>query len=94
MTEVLPPDLQQFVKQELANGAYQSEEELMVDAVRLLRDSHLAWKELQADVQSRLERLDRGDAIQIQDDDGLRTFLQGIEAEVKEELASEKNATT
>ena len=46
MTEVLPPDLQQFVKQELASGAYQSEEELMVEAVRLLRDSHLGWDEL------------------------------------------------
>jgi Arc/MetJ-type ribon-helix-helix transcriptional regulator len=92
MTEVLPPDLQQFVRQELANGAYQSEADLMADAVRLLRDSHLAWKDLQADVQSRLERLDRGDAIEIQDDDGLRAFLREIEAEAREDLASEKNA--
>jgi hypothetical protein len=54
----------------------------MVEAVRLLRDSHLGWDELRADVQSRLERLDRGDAIQIQDDEGLRAFLREIEAEV------------
>ena len=52
------------------------------------------WDELRAEVQSRLERLDRGDAIEIQDDDGLRACLRGIEAEVSEDLASERNAKT
>ena len=33
----LPPDLGQFVEQQIATGKYHSEEELVVDAVRVLR---------------------------------------------------------
>ena len=33
----LPPELGQFVEQQIATGKYHSEEELVVDAVRVLR---------------------------------------------------------
>jgi Arc/MetJ-type ribon-helix-helix transcriptional regulator len=36
----LPADLEAFVRQELAEGKYRSEAELIVDAVRLLRERH------------------------------------------------------
>jgi Arc/MetJ-type ribon-helix-helix transcriptional regulator len=38
MIKGLPTELEMFVRQEIANGKYQSEEELVAQAVRLLRD--------------------------------------------------------
>ena len=38
MIKGLPTDLEAFVRQEIANGKYQSEEDLLAQAVRLLRD--------------------------------------------------------
>jgi Arc/MetJ-type ribon-helix-helix transcriptional regulator len=36
----LPVDLEEFIQQELAQGTYRSEAELVADAVRLLREHH------------------------------------------------------
>ena len=36
----LPIDLEEFIQQELAQGTYRSEAELVADAVRLLREHH------------------------------------------------------
>lgn len=36
----LPVDLEEFIQQELAQGTYRSEAELVADAVRLLREYH------------------------------------------------------
>jgi putative addiction module CopG family antidote len=88
MSESFPLDIQQFVRQELASGNYSSEEELVVAAVRLLRDSQLRLTQLRAGLQERLDRLDGGEGIGLGDDEALGTFLDQVEGEVNEELAS------
>jgi putative addiction module CopG family antidote len=47
----LPPELGQFVEQQLALGKYQSEDGLVVNAVRVLRDVEAQQRQFRADVQ-------------------------------------------
>jgi len=90
MTEPFPPDLQQFVSEELASGHYRSEGELLVEAVRFYRDSTVRRRELRDEINARLRQLDRGEAIEIEDDAALEAFFDQIGIEVQEELAREK----
>jgi Arc/MetJ-type ribon-helix-helix transcriptional regulator len=92
MSEILPAGLQQFVQEELASGHYPSERELVVDAVRTLREARVREDRLRAEIQARLATLDSGKAIQLADDDALRQFLDEIEEEVdREESASPRH---
>jgi len=59
MTHQFPPDLEQFVTDELARGSYTSEDELIAEAVRLLKKRD----ELRADIAQGLEELDRGERL-------------------------------
>ncbi len=90
MIESLPPDLQQFVSDELANGHYRSEDELLVDAVRFYRDGAVRRRELCEEINSRLRQLDRGEAIEIADDLALDAFFDQIGTEVQEEVTREQ----
>ena len=38
MSETLPPDVQQFVRDAIATGEYATEEEVLTQAVRVLRE--------------------------------------------------------
>jgi len=92
MSEILPAELQQFVQEELASGRYPSERELVVDAVRTLREARVREDRLRAEIHSRLVTLDSGKAIPLADDDALRQFLDEIEEEVdREESASPRH---
>jgi len=91
MSETFPPESQQFVQQELAKGKYQSEEELVLEAVRFLRESHLRLERLREGLQTRLDCLDRGHGIELENEEALGTFFDQIEAEVNQELAPGRN---
>jgi len=62
---ILPPDLQDFVTGKVACGDYATENEVVREAVRLLRErdrvreSHIA--ELREELRPALESLDRGE---------------------------------
>jgi Arc/MetJ-type ribon-helix-helix transcriptional regulator len=90
MTETFPPDVQQFVRQEIAAGNFRSEQELVVQAVRSLRDSEENVKRFRLEVQEAVESLDRGEGIELEDDEALGAFFDEIEAEVHAELAAKK----
>ena len=79
MTESFPPEIQQFVWQELATGSYGSEEELVLDAVRLLRSSKLHLEQLREGLKTRLDRLERGEGIELEDEQSLKAFFDEIE---------------
>jgi antitoxin ParD1/3/4 len=71
MSHGLPADLEQFVEQELASGKYASRDELVTEAVRLLRERERRLEELRQEVLPALERLDRGEYTEY-DDGSLR----------------------
>jgi antitoxin ParD1/3/4 len=61
MATVLPPDLLQFVEREIASGRYGSEDDVICEALRLLRERDERLEALRADIRPALEQLERGE---------------------------------
>jgi antitoxin ParD1/3/4 len=87
MASMVPPEFQQFVEQQIVSGRYQSADEVVSDGLRLLQERDRRLQELRAEIQPALDRLDRGEGIEL-DDAGLKAFFDQIVAEVDAELAS------
>jgi hypothetical protein len=87
MPETFPPDLQQFVEQQLATGHYESEDQFLSQAVRFYRDSGIRFGQLRESVNDQLRRLHCGEGTKLADDAALEAFLAEIEAEVQQECA-------
>ena len=80
MSMSLPQDLQQFVQQEIASGRYQSEEDVVREGLRLLRERDRRLQALREDIQPALEQLDRGE--------GERLDAESIKARGRKRLAA------
>ena len=61
MPNTFPPEIEQFVQQELAGHVYKSRDDLVVDAVRVLRELKLRHQKLKDDVQQAIAQADRGE---------------------------------
>lgn len=85
----LPSDLEQFVRQELASGRYASPEEVISEGLRRMRDGQQEYDRWRAEIARRVESLERGEGIRL-NDHSLRKFLDDIAAEVHEEVAGER----
>jgi putative addiction module CopG family antidote len=79
MSISLPSEFEQFVAQEIANGAYQSETEVVCAGLDLLQRREKRLQAIRAQVLPALERLDRGEGIEL-DDDSLDQFFADIVA--------------
>jgi len=90
LTVSLPPDIEQYVHQVVASGKYRDERELVVQAIRWLRDSHARYQQLRAEIQEALEGVQRGEGIELEDEEALTGFFDQLESEVQAELAAEK----
>ncbi len=63
----LPPELGQFVEQQIATGKYHSEGDLVVDALRVLSRVEARQHEFQEAVRQGMEQLARGEFTQYDD---------------------------
>lgn len=86
----LPADLEQFVEQELASGKYASRDELVTEAVRLLREREHRLKELREEILPALERLDRGEYTEY-DENSLRDLIDNVKAQGRARLAERRH---
>ncbi len=77
----IPPDLQQFVDHQLASGHYGSAEELICAGLKLLH-------QLRGEIQAGLDELDRGEGIEIEDEQSLRAFFEDIKSRGRERLGA------
>jgi len=77
-TSPLPPDLQQFVQDQLATGKYASASEVVSDAVRMMRERESRLQALRSDIELGIKQLDDGDFFEIQSDSALQEFFKGI----------------
>ncbi len=82
----LPPDLGQFVQEQVAAGRYQTEQELVVDAVRVLRELQARQQQFHEDVRLGMEQLGRGEFIEY-DDAGLRGLFDELRLRVQNRRA-------
>lgn len=57
MTVVLPPDLERMVSEQLANGSYQSASDVLLDALKALREQRERDRETDEEVFAALEEL-------------------------------------
>src|SRR5258708_271391 len=74
-------ELQQLVDDELAKGVFANEDELLVVALKAFRQREEEFDQFKSEVQSRIASLDRGEGVEIEDEQALRTFVDEIKAE-------------
>jgi antitoxin ParD1/3/4 len=88
MASIIPPEFQQFVDQVIGSGRYQSADDVVSDGLRLLQERERRLQELRAEIQPALEELNRGDFIDVEQQD-LRAFFGDLVAEADAEMARE-----
>jgi putative addiction module CopG family antidote len=93
MINGLPEDLEQFVEQELASGKYASRDELVTEAVRLLRERERRLKGLREKILPALERLDRGEYTEY-NEGSLRDLIDNVKVRGRARLAERHNPTS
>jgi putative addiction module CopG family antidote len=81
MVDTLPPDLTQFIQEELASGHYSSEQEVVQEAVRFFRESRERFRQLKDEIRQRIAGIDAGQGMEIQNDAELAAFFRDIESE-------------
>jgi Arc/MetJ-type ribon-helix-helix transcriptional regulator len=81
MSYIFPTELQQLVQNELATGNYADEDEVLLQAMRALREREAAREQWCAEIQSRIDSLDRGEGIELADEQSLRALAEEIKAE-------------
>lgn len=89
MTVEVPADLQQFVHTVIAAGSYKDETEVVDQTLRLLQERQRHIEELRREIQPDLDRVDRGEGIEL-DDAGLDAFFADVEARGRAELEAER----
>ncbi len=82
----LPPDLAQFIHDQLAAGKYAWESEVVCDAVRLLRDRETRLASLRTEIARGFDQLDRGEYVELDSDESLDDFIGDIEARAQKRL--------
>jgi antitoxin ParD1/3/4 len=90
MTVEIPSDLQQFVHRVIDTGSYKSEAEVVGEALRLLQERERRIEELRQEIQPALEQLDRGEGIQLKDEEELRLFFEDINERGSKRLGAEQ----
>jgi antitoxin ParD1/3/4 len=88
MPDTIPPELKQFVEQELASGKYHSLDEVIADGLRLLRERKL--HELRREIDVGLGELERGEGIKVEGDEGLFAFFEDIKSRGQQRLEAKQ----
>jgi antitoxin ParD1/3/4 len=81
MSYAFPAELQRLIQDELATGGYADEDEVLLQAMRALQDRKETLRQWKAEIQDRLDSLERGEGIELEDEQALRAFVEEIKAE-------------
>ncbi|MBN1394506.1 MAG: type II toxin-antitoxin system ParD family antitoxin [Pirellulales bacterium] len=84
ITVEIPSEFQQFVNQVIDSGSCNTESEVVSDALRLHEQRRRRIEELRREIQPALDRLDRGEGIELKNDDELRQFFDDIKLSSRE----------
>ena len=79
MLGAIPSDLEQFVQQQVATGQYHSQDEVVIAGLQILREVKCRQATLREQVQVGIDQLDRGEGIEL-DQNELRAFFDDIQA--------------
>lgn len=78
MAADIPPEFERFIQNAITSGTYRDETEVISEALRLLQEREHRLEQLRQEIRPALERLDRGEGIEL-NDDSLEQFFEGIE---------------
>lgn len=81
----IPPEFEQFVQNAITSGMFRDEGEVIRQALHLLQQREHRLEQLRQEIQPALERLDRGEGIEL-DDDSLDQFFNDIEKRGRDRL--------
>lgn len=90
MTVEIPPELQPFVQHVIDAGNFSNEAEVVGEALRLLRQRQLY--ELRADIDAAAAQLDRGEGIELEDEQALRDFFEDIKVRGRRRMKTKQDA--
>jgi putative addiction module CopG family antidote len=76
--ELIEPDLMTFVQREVASGKFRSQEEVVAEGLRMLRERERQRDALRADILAGIEQLDRGEGIVIDSPEAEAAFVSRI----------------
>ena len=91
MLGTIPSDLEQFVQQQVATGQYHSQEEVVVAGLQILREVKSRQAALREDIQVGIDQLDRGEGIELSQDE-LRAFFDDIQARGRQRYEASRKA--
>ncbi len=91
MTVEIPPEHEQFVKAVLARGEFQTEGQVISEALRLLEERDRRLEQLRRDIKVGLDQLDRGEFTDY-DEQSLKAFFEQIKVEGRKASARAKAA--
>jgi putative addiction module CopG family antidote len=74
--ETLPPDIEEFVRQELDRGTFRSRDELLAEALRVFRDLRSRHESLREEVRRAIEQADQGEAVEIDMEDVIAAGME------------------
>ncbi len=89
MTVEIPSEFQRFVNQVIGSGSYTTESEVVGDALRLLQQRRQRIEELRREIQPALDQLDRGEGIELKNEEELDAFFEDIKTRGRAQLAAE-----
>jgi Arc/MetJ-type ribon-helix-helix transcriptional regulator len=93
MLEFYPPDLQEFVQQKIASGAFKSVDEFAVRAAALYRDMDRRHEALRAKLAQATDELEHGEGILLENEDQIHAFFEGLKAEGRRRQAAPQAAS-
>ena len=79
MSYPFPQELHELVQEGMAMGSYASEDEVLLEAMRILRERDSREKEFRSQLQTRIGRLDRGEGIVLEGEGKLQRFFDDVQ---------------
>lgn len=90
--EGLPLDLAQFVRQQVSDGHFPTETEVVTHGLRLLQERAKTLNDLRCEVLPAFEGLDKGEGIDLKDNDALKAFMDDVRRRGDERLAARRQS--
>lgn len=87
MLDDYPPDLRDFVAQKIASGEFKSADEFAIQAARVYREMDQRHADLKQAVAEGLAQIESGDYIEINGEQELHDFFEGVKKRGREKLA-------
>ena len=91
INQFFPPELERFIAEQIAAANYQSEQDLVVSAVRVLRNVQARQREFYEDVRLGMEQLERCEYTEY-DEAGLRRRFDELKERARNRIAQNTRA--